>query len=235
VITVTELFARLSYGPLSNLSISNEGSGGIIATKQPAIIHYANEALLRLYSKFVLEMGEVLLKTQSSVTNYVFDSKHAYTKRTSNVLEYIQDSNAKPFEDDLLKVLAVYDSCGWEFPLNDENDCESLFTPQPNVLQVPKPCEDGILHVVYQARHPKLSFQPVNLNQEIHVPFVLEEALLAYIAHKALSHMNGAEHAAKAAGHLSTFEAICDDSQTRDLVNSSVSQSNIRFSERGFV
>ena len=111
-------------------------------------------------------------------------------------------------------------------------DCLSLFTPQPNVLQVPNPVQGQILNVVYQARHPELKYD--DLEACIEVPFVLEGALSAYIAHRVFHHMNGAENSQKSAEYLTLYESICTDVTEKDLVNSSTSTGR-KFYDRGFV
>lgn len=234
MITVKELFARLSYGPLTNLAISNEGAGGIIATKQAAIIHYTNEALLRLYSKFILSEKEMIIEMQDGISSYLLTSEHAFSKTDNDAVTYIRDTVLLPYEDDLIKILAVFNSSGCRLPLNDDAACDSLFTPQFNLLQIPCVVPEATLHVIYQARHVKLSPNPINLDAIITFPEVLEEALLAYISHKVFSHMNGQEHAAKAAGHLANYEAICREVAEQDTVNSSISQTNTKFCDRGF-
>lgn len=237
MITVSELFRRLSYGPLSNIAISNEGAGGIAEAKQPAIIQYANEGLLRLHSRFVLIERELIIELIDGVTSYPIDSTYAFSKSTgdASVPAYIQDSTVVPYQDDLIKIMAVFNCAGCQLPLNNDGDCCSFFTPQPNVLQVPNPLDEATIHLTYQARHKKLSDYPAVLTEEINIPFVLEEALLSYIASSVYSNMNGQEHGLKAAAHLSKFESICNDVRAQDLVNSSISGSLSKFCERGFV
>lgn len=232
---VQELFRRLSYGELSNLSIGAEGAGEIIPSQHNKLIYYTNQALLRLYSRFVLREEDLLLRCLDWVTSYHFLKKFAVNSPVHDpeIPPYILDQPGAPFQQDVIKVLTVYDGRGCELPLNDVENCRSLFTPQPNVLQVPNPITDYVLTVIYQARHPKLPDN--NLDSCIHLPDVLEEALTAYIAFMVYSNMNGAENAAKAAEHMARYEAICLEVISRDLVSSSSSTTNTKFEKRGFI
>lgn len=234
MLTLRDLFSRLSYGPLSNLALSNEGAGGIIEARQPGMVHYTNEALLRLHSRFVLKEKELILRMADGVSNYEFSPAHTYVQSTATSATYIMDSKTKPFLNDVIKVLKVFDAGGCQMALNDDNDCNSVFTPTPNSLQFPRICPNNLVFVLYQARHIPLSGNPVKLDSFIDLPDVLEEALLSYIAHKVLANMNGQEHAARAAIHLSNYEMVCANVREGDLVNNSISSSNAKFEIRGF-
>lgn len=232
---VQELFRRLSYGELSNISLGSEGTGTIPEAKRAQVVHYANESLLRLYSRFVLRENDLILQTHEFITSYHFQPRFAVTNTEPcpGTTLYIIDHEGDPFQDDLIKVMTVTDMNNCPYPLNDREDCRSLFTPQPNVLQVPNPIQDQILAVGYQARHPLLSY--TDLEACIELPSVLEGALTAHIAHMAYSNMNGQENSAKASEHLAKYEMICGEVVERDLVSSSSSTTNSKFHERGFV
>jgi hypothetical protein len=236
---IEELFQRLSYGPLLNLAAGTDGAGGITEKRKPSIINYANEALLRLHTRFVLIERELILQQVDGISDYVIDPQHTYTASLKDnppqVVPYIRDSKAKPFLNDLIKIMAVFGPCGDEYPLNDDNACTSLFTPQVNVLQVPCPAHGCLLHVMYQARHKELNFRTIDLKQEITLPFALEEAFVSYVAAKVYSHMNGQENIAKAAELLGLYEVIVSNAIAQDLVNSSSSKTTLKLCERGFV
>ena len=65
-----DLYQRLSYGELSNLSISTDGNGSIIESAQPRVVLYANEALVRLYSTFILRTNSLLITPIDHITYY---------------------------------------------------------------------------------------------------------------------------------------------------------------------
>lgn len=232
---VLQLFERLSYGELSNLSISNEGSGEIIESKHPMLVNAINTALLRLYSRFILRENDLVLEMLDHITDYRLVKKHAWTERVagSDVPTFIMDNELDPFLEDVIKILQVSDAYQNRYALNDINNPISLYTPQPDVLQVPAPSGGIPLAVVYQSRHPILTVE--NLEDDVYVPVALEEALTAMIAFHVYTNMNGPENSGKAAEHLARYEAICNEVSQGDLVNTAISTSSSdKFRLRGW-
>lgn len=231
--TIESLYRDLSYGEFSNLALSNDGGGTIQEAAQPKIIVAANEGLLRLHSQFVLKERDVIIEQVLGITNYHLLRRFA--ESTLPKVEdhtYIKDMGLEPFEEDVIKILAVYDSCGVELPLNDLELCSSLFCPQANVLQVPKPDHGKPLSIMYQARHVRLDEK--DLLQPIELPDVLWGALTAFVAYKVFSQMNTVESTNKAQEHYSNYTAICQEAIDRDLVSTSGSTTNTRFDKRGW-
>ncbi len=233
---LSDLYLRLSYGPLMNLSMAGEGDGSIIAGKRPTIITHLNEGLLRLYSRFVLKENDIILKLDEGIVNYHLTARYAQTNPDPDPLDtlYIQDTELRPFNGDVIRILKVADFEQKEFKLNDAEDEDSLFTPQPLVLQYPNPEADKIIGVLYQAMHETIAYNAAG-TQIIDIPAILEGALVCFIAGQIFSSMNGQEHVAKGAALISQFDAICLENQDRDLTNESISASNTKFRERGFV
>jgi hypothetical protein len=230
---VSELFRRLSLSEFSNLSWAGEGNGTITTAKQPMIVQYADDGLLRLYSRYLLKQEEVMLEQLSWLNEYKIDSKHGLFNpaRPASVPGYILDKPGEPFPDDIIKILKVFGPYGCELPLNDEV-CGSLATPQSTVLQISCPVDRQVISVVYQARHVPLTIAP---DAEITLPDVLYPALFAYISSKVFSNMNGAEHVAKSGEQGALFDAICEEVVDMDLVSSSISNSlNRRFGRGGW-
>jgi hypothetical protein len=232
---VVELFRRLAYGELSNLAINN-GDGTIIEEKHPQIIQYVNEGLLRLYSRFLLSEKHLILEQYAHVTTYHMQIKYAETSGSNTHHPYIKDLPDEPFLGDVIKILHVYDELGNEYPLNDKDDQYSLFTPQPDMLQVPEPIERRPLSVTYQARHPLLDDRiGYILDQEVDLPFSLEGALQNYVAYKTYCHMNGQENIAKGQESYQNYEMVCAEVEMRDLTSQSFHTSHTKLEQRGFV
>jgi hypothetical protein len=235
--TLGDLFQKLSYGELQNLTIGNDGSGTILDSAKPRITNYTNEALLRLYSRFVLKENDLILMPQSYITFYHLLPKFAVSYVASGAADdepvrYILDMSAEPFQDEVLRILSVTNQVGDEFPLNDPGNWLSLYTPQAKVLQVPNPIQDSPLSVCYQQRHTEIQG---DLNEGIFCPDVLVKALTSYIAYQVFDDMNSVDSSAKAQNYLAKYEAICAEVVDRDLVGSSTSQTNTRFECGGWV
>ena len=232
---LNELYKRLSYGELSNLSIGSEGSGTIIVEKQPIILFLANEALRELSKRFVLRENVLLIEQQEGVINYRLDPIYSIQNAEASGVEYpyIVDSPDAPFNDVVLKILQVYDECGRELPLNDRDNYWSLFTPQNNLLQIPNPQVGSSLSINYQTfLKPILG---VDLEETIDIPVVLEKALTSYIAGHVLGNMNTQESNAKSQEHLLRFQAICAEAEEKDLLSISNSDTNKKFEQRGWI
>lgn len=237
---VLELLKRLSYGELSGLAVGGDGAGVIPEDTKPRIIAYANEALLRLHSRFMLRENLVMIKQVEHLTYYYLLKRFARSQidvdPTKNPPHsYILDSVEEPFQDDVIKILGVTDHHSRPMVLNDTENGLSLFTPQPNLLQIPSPLHDDLLAITYQARHPQLEYEHPDFGcQLIDLPYTLEGALTAYIAYKVFSHMNGQENAAKANEHMQVYEGICAEVTQMDLVSQTQIASSCKFRVRGF-
>ena len=227
-----DLFSRLSYGELSNLSIGNEGRGSIREEDIPKVTAHVNDGLLRIYSRFVLSTKQLLVEQVRHITNYHLIPKYAESSGSDVEWPYIKDLPDDKFLGDLIRILEVKDDRG-TLPLNDTGNPHSLFTPYPQVLQVPDPKAGQSLAVQYQARHDLLNNE--DIEQEIDIPFVLEGALQSFVAYKIFSHMNGQDNQVKSQEHLNTYDGICVDVEARDLVNATFATSHHKLEERGFV
>lgn len=235
-LTVPQLFSKLSYGELSNLSMSTDGGGSIEESKQHTIILYANEGLLKLHSRFCLMEKDLNLELVPHITNYHLIPRFAESKRAERNVpySYIKDLLCDEFLGDVIRVLSVTDKFGNELPLNDVNSTRSVFTPQPQVLQVPNPTPGMSLAVHYQARHPELLVDSEE-EQIIELPDILHVALTAYIAYNVYTTINTAEATGKAQEHLAKYEATCQEAEEKDLVSTSTSQTNARFEKNGWI
>lgn len=230
---IFDLYRNLANGVLRNLAMSQETPGAIRAKDQETVILAANEALLRLYSRFNLREKDVLIRQTDGVTNYHLLKRFAETHEPRVERHtYIMDLVLEPFEQDVIKVLAVYNSDGYQMPLNDNEAPWSLFTPQANVLQVPNPEPGKALSVMYQARHPELDH--LKLEQPIELPDVLHGALFSYIGYQVYDAISTPEALARSQSLLMSYTSICDEAASSDAVQTSISTTNSRFEKRGW-
>ncbi len=209
MLTIDELYRRLSVGELKNLAMSVNGT--IDSQSHQTVLLYLQEALLRLYSKFVLA-------------------------ESWQELTYVPGTETYKLNDDVIKVLTVKDDNGYDLWLNDTEQYWSVFTPSPNTLKIPHERKNIKFNIIYQAAHPELNQEPEECDrQDIEIPSVLEGALRAYIAYGIYSGMSGQENNAKSAEHYSKFQALCVEAEEKDLVNTQSSTSNTRFKKGGWV
>lgn len=241
---LNELYRRLAVGELSNLALADSATGTIDEASHGKIVLYTNEALKKLHTRFLLKDSTLILVQQGYRTRYQLSSKYAVSNYAADAGHdfYIQDTPSEPFQDDVLKVLAVYNRHGREMPLNKASqlsvanlrgELNAVFTPQPTLLQVPHPEDGAPLGVQYQSGHRQLTADEPT--QEVEIPEFLAEALTGYIASRVFSHMNTQENTAKAQEHMNTFETICVEAVEQDLVSTGTLTSSVRFSENGWV
>lgn len=231
---IEQLFTDLSFGELSSLALANEGDGTITDAGKERVIRFANDGLLKLYTRFILKQNDVLIDLVDWITSYHLLKKFAQSQAdtsTQTVL-YIRDLPLEPFEEDSIRILNVFNSHGVLLPLNDEDNPHSVFT-QGNVLQVPRPKTGVALSVMYQAKHPQLILD--DLTQEIELPDVLVPALRAWIAARTFGQMNTQESMGIAGTHETAFENICAEVIQQDLVSTSISTTGKRFEKNGWI
>lgn len=229
-----EFTQRLALGELRNTSAVNEiDPSELNEHHRMMVMQHLNLGLTNLYSKFILSEKEILLRTKLSITHYYLRKEFARTNSTVVPYKYIDDTACGPYEEDLIKILRVYNEMGEELYIDDIEQHESLFTPQFDCLQITGVHLGSMFSVIYQARHPvMIGTDPC---QEIKLPFFLEEAIQAYVASKVLSHMNGPEHSAKGQEYMGVYAGICADVEMRDMVRNSVTATNTKLEKRGFV
>lgn len=234
IMNIELLFQNLAHAELSNLALVDEDTGNIKNNRKPSILVYADEGLLRLYSRFILKTNDLIVEPVEHITNYYLLPRFAENHEPKlEPYTYIKDLPLEPFEGDVIKILDVFNIHGQKLPLNDSEQPRSLFTPQANVLQVPYKDVLTPLNVVYQARHKPLDISKPE--QNIYLPDVLHAALRSYIAHKVYGNMNTEGSTANALSHLSAYEAVCFEAETKDLVNNSNITTNTIFRKRGWV
>ena len=233
---LSTLFRKLSRAELSNLHMSNEGSGQIQTSSIPKLIGYTNDALTTLFSRFRLSEKSVLVEMVEHITQYHLLPKYAESSESTEPYHYIKDMIRDRFEGDVIKIIEVYDSQGRRRLLNDPDNRLSIFTPTPTTIQVPLPIAGEALAVSYQSNHRQLRDEGDNiLGQFIDIPQIFERPLQAYVAYKVYSHMNSEEHKKIAAEHFSTFDSICVQIEENDQANNTSSASQDKLDMRGFV
>lgn len=228
---------NLSMGVLNNTMYSRAWKDGVGIE---ALVPLIEEGLTRLYSRFILKEKQVIIEMRVGTTFYHF--KRMFSVTGADPIQvpypYIMDLPNEPFVEDVIKVLRVYDTQDVLRPLNDPNQINSVFTPQPDILQNPYPRELEALMVTYQAGpEPFYTLNGdgnVELVDEFYLPPVLVPALANYVAYMVYSRINTAESSAKAASHLQIYEMICKDAEMFDLVNNSKSSTNLRFGQNGW-
>lgn len=230
-----EFFTNLSYGPLSKTSTGDDGSGSVPEAHHAKLVTYTNKALKLLYGRFKLLEKELALRLITDQHNYPFLKIHADQDPTVAV-KFIEDTAENPFQEDVLKVLRLYDHFGCPQSLNDRGVPGGPSTRDHKSLLVPAAKTRDYLYVVYQANHPKLvADPPVEVVQQIILPDFLYAALEHHVAYQVFSPSTNPELAAKGIENFQAFTEICREAEEKDLANTSEANTHTKLEDRGFV
>lgn len=235
---VPDFLKTLALGELGNLYLGSENT--IEQTKIPKVIQAINDGLVNLHTRFVLKEKQLILEMRDGQTFYHFKKRFAYSNYdkdnppSSWNMPYILDMNKEPFEEDVIKVLTVYDQVGNKLPLNDLEQPTSVFTPQAEMMQVPNIIPVQMLAVEYQAKPKPIPFEEYE-EVDIDLPDFLFPALRYFVGSEVYSQMNTQEAIMKGQEYLVKYGTRCQEAIDMDLVNSSSSTTNTRFEKRGWV
>jgi hypothetical protein len=230
--TLSDVMRDLSHGVLSNLSIGSEGIGEIDDENQERVVSLINQGLARLHSRFMLSKKEITI--QMIEGRYEYPLRLVHAESSDSISEkFIKDSETDPFEDDVIRVLKVFDAEGSELTVNSNDTPYGLITRKPNELKFEEVKDGETFRVLYQAGHKRLGVE--DLTEEIVLPEPLYEALECYVGQRVLRAMNGQEHRAQGNDLLEMYEAICREIDEKDLHRESMTSANTKFEHWGFV
>lgn len=235
MIKLTELYKSLALSVLNNTSVITDNKRDIETDKKEYILEFINEGLTRLHGRFPLKTESIFVEMREGRTEYPLLKRYSFMGFDPELAQYpfIMDSVAHPFEENVIKILMVYDSRGERRGLNDSHNPHGLFTPRPDTLQCIRPRHCEVLTVTYQAKHPTLTVD--GENQEVDLPDSLLPALKYWVAYSYYTGLNTAESTGKAAEYLQMYESICGEVKDYDLGSSSESSTNTLFERRGWV
>ena len=220
---VDDIIANLRYGELSNHGMFlNED---LAESDKVRLIHHINVGLTELYTRFPLFTRELTLIQLEGKTIYNLKSEYTYQAGTAPDFEhYILDSRDYPFDDDLIRVTAVYDEGGKERRINDSTASCVVTFPAPDIIEIPEPIHLEALFLIYQANHYKLD----SLSHEVMLPANMLPALLAYVAYRVYTGCTGQEHAMLANSMYQKYELFCTQQLHYGTDNSIDMERNIK-------
>lgn len=232
---LSEVYRGLALSTLKGTGSVTDDRLGIEPESKPEILAAINEGLTRLHGRFPLKTNSCIVEMKEGRTDYPLHSKYAYSKFTKPTLSvqypYIMDGFMKPFLDDVIKILNVFDNSGRRRILNDDTDPNAIFTPRPDTIQCMRPRHLEAINVTYQAKHPLLTGDE---EQEVDLADTLMTALHNWVGYRYHTGLNTPEANAKAAEYLQTYESICGEVVEYDLANGSISTTETKFEKRGW-
>jgi hypothetical protein len=235
---LSEVFELLQYGELASISISGgiDEVKGIRVEDYPTLISHINLALTDLHTKFNLKERELVIQQYDNITIYHMQSDYAVSNTSSTQpVKYIVDTEEDKFNDDILRVNAIFDEAGCELPINDENRANSLFLNGYSSLQIPFPSSENSVFIMYRANHEKLNVQLPDLEAEINIPAYCVEALLSYVTSRVHCQRTTQEAQANAVSYMAKYNNLCDQIEERNNLHNNPSNSNFKLGENGWV
>lgn len=181
---IKRIIEHLEHGLLSKINLGGNTSMGVTSYNYPSLISAIELGLIELAQVFDFEQREVFIKQEDHIKFYELDIKYAVTNTSSTeTYKYIKDTVDNPFVGDILRIEAVYDELGNKLRLNDDNDPDSLYTPNLTTIQVPRPNAENTLSVIYSAGGVELRKTGADvLEQEVYLPNTLLNAVCLFAA-----------------------------------------------------
>ena len=131
------IFDALTFGELSNLGMGGLELGGVQTTRYKQVVNHINLGMTALHKRFNLKEEILTLALQPGLTQYILKDTHAVSGFSSISPRTILDSTAKPFQNNIVKIVSVTTDSGFEMALNNGADLYSVFTPSFNILNIP--------------------------------------------------------------------------------------------------
>lgn len=242
---LAEIFAQLTHGELSQISLGGGAVGEVNKSAYLQLVSHVNLGLTALHKRFTIKENRLILKLTAGVINYPLKSSYAVNGIASFVpVRTIQDTVLAPFKDDILKVERVLTDLDWELGLNNESDKYSVFTPAFNSLRIHKDLvteskdlptwlRTESMTVVYRANHPILTADDdidSPDDQEVELPDSYMEPLLYFIASRIMNPIgSGQGEMNMGNNYAAKYEQACQAIETANLKVDQGSQStNLR-------
>lgn len=218
---VRDILEQLAYGELANTSIGGDDLSPITSPdKYRQIIPAINSALGALYSRFELGFNNILLEQVGHIGTYHLKTRYAESSGSAEEFKYLKDSLSNPFEEDVIRIDRIIDSCSDPVFINNESFCTSVFLPTYDSIEFPTVEDGAVLNVIYQAAHKRLDIEGVSaLEQEVTIPEHFMEALLAYVAHRIYKNRKSLAGESQSNNYYSIYQSECARLENKTPVN----------------
>lgn len=183
----------------------------IVGEDEAQVISLLNMALIDVYSKLNILQEEQIVKLEDERTMYRLQDN------SQRVIQVFRSSMV----DDIVR----------EIGINDIYDDESVFTPQPFILHVPKPTTGEFVYVIQTVTPPYITKENQD-NVDLIVPPQLMESIVNYCGYRAYISMNGDEQTENSS-HYKRYRRSLLDVGRYGLTQPSI-LTNLKQIERGF-
>lgn len=208
-----DIFSMLSHGELRKLASGGSNASGILEADYPKVVGHINLGLADLHKRFQLKTRQLSIQQIDGIANYRLYKEHSQTNTESTSPKYIKDTVYAPFNDDneIIKIVAVFNEKGQEYGINDENDRFSVYTPSEKTLMIPFTDPDNAVTVVCRTNHPYLSLDESKDDQPVDLSISYIEPLLLYVGSRAAASVGSQEATIMSADLAARYEQKCFD------------------------
>lgn len=234
---ISDIFDQLTFGELKQIDVGGYEEGEVQPSKYKELVNHINIALLQLYTRFPIDEKEFLLTPIAGQTFYNIEPDASY-------LTGVHADGTTTFDNDILRINAVFNQTGSELPLNDEFSEDSVFLPTFKQIQIPLDRADTY-SFIYRAKPAKL-VAPVYvfestpedytdfLDTDVFLPEVLLEPLLAYVEQRVQKAKGGEAGLQQASIASQQFEILCEGVEKRNVLNNANNSTNIKLTLGGW-
>jgi len=189
----------------------------IVGEDEDKIISLMNLALIEVYGKFSILQEEQVITIIPGKTRYILQ------ENSQKVLQaYWRDINKEP--------LNGHDQW-YDAPINDINNDDSVFTPQPYILHIPNPVGGRVYSIMQIVSPPYITKENIDTMDFIFPPQFLEP-FVNYAAYRAYKSMNGDEQS-EIGSHYRAYMNSCKEVYKKGLVQYSI-LTNTKTKDMGF-
>ncbi len=226
-ITLKAILEALSYETLSFMAESNHSNGSLSADQIPKVVGRINSVLRRMAVKFVLRERRIKV-------NVTLDRRY-YTLNADDT--WIQEDPDEAFTGDVGRILAIETPTGRNHDLGDKATLRTIvLRDEGKSFALDDTLEAGVYVVIYKAATPQFVSDPSNLNldQILHIPEALLNALYLGVAAITYESIGGAENVSMAQAKWSQYEKECAEARINSAVEIEENDEGNKFLDRGF-
>ena len=242
------IIQHLTMGEFKQISFG-DGPGTIGENSYEAVMAHINLALSALYKRFKIKEGKVKIELMDGLLEYTLHSKHSINNPAQPTIpKYLRDSTYDRFIDNCNKIERIVTDKGFEFPLNDFKEADSIhlrsltsFLLPEHYWDIPRKVPSNLVtpyvHVTYRAGHTpildKMLFVEPEVT-EVDLPDIYLEALLYFVASRVHNPIGFVSEFHEGNNYAAKYEAECQRLEMLGLRMDDSNESS-RFSRGGWV
>lgn len=239
---------QLTMGEFSQISFG-DGPGKIGENSYEAVMAHVNLAMSALYKRFKIKEGKVKIELMEGLFEYALNSKYSINNPANhNEPKYLRDSKYDRFIDNCNKIERIVTDKGYEFPLNDFKEVDSIHLRSLNSFVLPEHYWDlprkvpsqlitPYVYVTYRAGHTPILDKTLFVEPEVtevDLPDIYLEALLYFVASRVHNPIGFVSEFHEGNNYAAKYEAECQRLETLGLRMDDSTESS-RFARGGWV